>query len=81
MFIPRATDRTLSDAVAVLLASAVASSATMGLYASDTLFSVALFGADLSLSGTVATAIGLGSTVLSVGLAAAAWAFRQSHRR
>lgn len=82
MSIPRSTDRAVYDAFAVLLASMVNSLTTMAAYAAVTLFSSAFLGADLPVLGAAATtAAALGAAVLSVGLAAAARAFRDAPRR
>ncbi|CAO4139150.1 hypothetical protein [Methylorubrum aminovorans] len=81
MSIPRSTDRAVNDAFAVLLASMVASLTTMAAYAAVTLFSSAFLGADLPVLGAAATTAALGAAVLSVGLAAAARAFRDAPRR
>ena len=81
MPIPKSADRAVNDAAAVLLASMVASFTTMAGYATVALFSCAFLRVDLPLLGTVATAAALGAAVLSVGLAAAAYAFRDAPRR
>ena len=80
MPIPRSADRAV-DAAAVLLASMVAAFTTMAACAAVTLLSSAFLRTDLPLLDAVATAAALGAAVLSVGLAATAYAFCDAPRR
>lgn len=65
---PRTLNQAANDAVPILFISAVASAASVGLYAFAVLFAVALLQVQFEILALVKTTLVLGTTVLAVGL-------------
>lgn len=75
---PTTLNRAANDAIPILFISAVASAATVGLYASAVVLSVILLQADFEIFGVVKTALILGTAVLAVGLVSLAFTVRRA---